>query len=336
MLTLTLLLSGCATVEDGLFALGREIGRACAGVDARSVEVAGQRIHYLVRRPDAEEVVVLVHGYGVEKDTWLWLIRELPEDLGIYAVDLPGHGDNERDWDASYRVADLLEGLSRTVDALGLESFHLMGSSLGGKLAIRYAAQQPGRVRTLALLSPAALHPPRPSDVERALAEGENPLIARSRKELDDLLDLLFYDPPFMPWPVRRVLTRRAIERAEFSAMMWAQIWTQRREVHDVLHQLTMPVLVLWGREDRVVDVSAVGVFREYLPHGCFVVMEKAGHAPMVERPKETAEHYRTFLRRSASSEGVILRQGEQGVRGGRRDQAPRPVRVSDLSCEAR
>jgi pimeloyl-ACP methyl ester carboxylesterase len=68
-------------------------------------------------------------------------------------------------------------------------------------------------------------------------------------------------------------------------------------KMEPLLKDIRVPTLVLWGDTDRVLDVSAADVYARGLPDATLVVMKKCGHVPMLERPAETAEHYRAFLK---------------------------------------
>ena len=77
---------------------------------------------------------------------------------------------------------------------------------------------------------------------------------------------------------------------------MWNDIWETRQDVTDLLPGLHMPVFVIWGDHDRIIHVSSVEVYQRYLPQSETVILEECGHAPMLERPLDSAMAYSRFL----------------------------------------
>ncbi len=297
------ILAGCRSIEDGIYNAGVAIGRFSAGVSTEWVDTETHgRLAYLHRHGEGP-TIVLLHGFAAQKEIWLPMIRNLPREYRIVAIDLPGHGQSDRPSEARYRTRDFVEGIGRALEEIAPEEFHLMGASLGGKIAMRYTLGHPERVKTLGLISPAAFHPPEPSDLEEQLADGVNPILVDSREEFDQLVDLLFYDPPFMPWPVASVLARRAAEDQSHRRRMWEDLWENRREIQDELADFSLPVFLVWGRNDRVVDVSGVQVFKDRMANATLeiTILEETGHSPMLERPDTLADTYLEFLNTSAA-----------------------------------
>ncbi len=298
MIVLGGVFAGCHYIEDTIYDTGVAITRIYAGVSVESVETESHgRVAYLHRQGEGP-TIVLLHGFAAQKELWLPLIREIPSEYDVVALDLPGHGASERLPDARYRTEDFTEGVEDALGQIVPGEFHLLGSSVGGMIAMRYTLRHPDQVKTLALISPAAFHPPVQSEVERRLAEGENPLLIESREEFERFTDLLFYERTTMPWPIGSVLSRRSIERSEHRQRMWNDLWESREEMDEELADFTLPILLVWGAEDKVVDVSGVEVFRETVVNAPLevLVLEETGHSPMLERPEDLGAAYRRFL----------------------------------------
>ena len=120
------------------------------------VEIGGRTISYLTLAPEepAGDPVVLVHGFGGDKNSWLFVQQPLAEDRAVHALDLPGHGASDKDvGDGS--LATLADTVVGFLDALGIERAHLVGHSLGGAVVAAVAKAAPGKVASLTLLAPA-------------------------------------------------------------------------------------------------------------------------------------------------------------------------------------
>lgn len=285
-------------LEDWLFGCAVKAARSRARLRLRSLRVQGESIRYL-ERDGVGETIVLLHGYAASKDNWLLFARNTPAPYRLIIPDLPGHGDSDFRPDCGHDAASLSRRLAHIVEGLGLERAHFAGNSLGGWVATLFAAAHPERVATLGLFNAAGVFAPTPSDLQHMLARGRNPLLVERAEDFATLITMVFHKPPTIPWPAARALPRLYVRRRPQNARIWHDIVTHLVEVVDVLPQLTMPTLVLWGEHDRVLHVSSTQVFAKHLADPRVVVMEECGHSPMLEQPSRCARHYTEFLRAS-------------------------------------
>ncbi|MDH3587932.1 MAG: alpha/beta fold hydrolase [Gammaproteobacteria bacterium] len=291
------LLSGCRAVSDSLVDSGRVMLRGLSGVEVAVFESQGATISYL-ERDAAGPTIVLLHGFASEKDSWLRFLRKIPKNYRIIALDLPGHGGSSRDPQRSYTVESMVSLVEAAILALADQPVHMVGTSLGGMIATLYTARNIKRVHTLTLFAPAGVYPPNPSEFQAMLDRGENPLIAASRDDFDRLMDLVFFDPPPLMWPVGPSIRRYALSRAPFHQKIWNDLWPGHPTVDEHLPNIKIPVLLVWGTNDRILDVSSVEVFENLLPDVETVLVERLGHATVNERPADMARLQRDFLAR--------------------------------------
>ena len=129
ILIITLMISACSRQALYDNAIGWE--RSSAGLEESSITVGEMTIAYLSNaEPVDGDTIVLVHGFGANKDNWTRLARQLTDEFNVYAIDLPGHGDSSKELDLGYRFEDQVRHLSRILDALGVQRSHMMGNSL--------------------------------------------------------------------------------------------------------------------------------------------------------------------------------------------------------------
>ncbi len=303
LIALSLLLAGCASVQEAAFHVGLDAERDRAGFRYRapSAETGGLA---LLERPADGPTLLFLHGFAASKDHWVRLAQALPDSLRLVALDLPGHGDSPFDPDERYDVPRLVRGVAAAVAALGLEEVIVVGNSLGGLVATRLALAQPEQVRALVLLNPSGVVAPEPSPFRAALGTGGNPLIPTTTAEYDSLTALAFTEPPDLPWPAGAVLAREAVARAPQNRQIWHDVNTPPDIVTDDLGDLAMPVLLIFGADDRIIDPSSAEVWAAHVPDIETVLVPATGHAPMLERPVYTARLVMDSLRRSAPAGG--------------------------------
>jgi len=271
--------------------------RTASGLEHRTIDLDGETWHYLEGGPRDAGTVLLLHGFGGDKDNWVRFSKYLTGHYRVLVPDLPGFGDSARHPDWDYSLPSQRERLGAFVDALDLPPFHLAGNSMGGQLAALYTHEHPAQALSLGLFDNAGIDAPQQSDMQRALANGEMPLILRSVEDFDNLLAYVSYKTPFIPWPVKGVVAQRALDHAAFNRQIFEDYKEDRFSgLEHLLAEIKNPVLILWGAEDRVLDVSSIEVMQPLLPQAKVVIMEETGHVPMLERPQETASIYREFL----------------------------------------
>jgi pyruvate dehydrogenase E2 component (dihydrolipoamide acetyltransferase) len=249
---------------------------ADAGPQPETVEVDGRRIRYL--RHGEGDPIVLLHGFGGDLDNWLFNRDALAEAGEVVAIDLPGHGGSSKEIrDAG--LEELTGVLGGVLDALGLERVHLVGHSLGGAVAAAWAAEHPDRVASLTLIAGAGLG-------EAISAEYINGFLdARSRKQLRPVLALLFADPDRLTRQlVDDVLKFKRLDGVDAALRSLAgAVFPDGRQAIDVraaLGSVEAPVLVVWGKQDRILDPAHA----DGLPEGVRVErLADAGHSPQME-----------------------------------------------------
>lgn len=296
LLISTLLISACSrqTIYDN--AISWE--RSGAGLEESRLQVNNMTIAYLSNAEPVEgETIVLVHGFGANKDNWTRLARELTGDFNVYAIDLPGHGDSSKALDLGYRFEDQVGYLSQILKALGIEQTHMMGNSMGGAITALYAATYPEQIRSAVLFNPAGIFE-YDSELVSLVVEGDNPLIPAKEGDFRRLVDFALEKKPFVPWPIYDVMEEKAIANREINQVIFAAIRDTGYEpdFRNAITGIDAPVLVVWGKEDRVINYRNAEVFIEQIPDARKVLLEGVGHAPMVEVPEESAQLFREFL----------------------------------------
>jgi pimeloyl-ACP methyl ester carboxylesterase len=218
----------------------------------------------------------------------------------VIAPDLPGFGNSTYLENVSYNIDEQAKRLNQFADAMDLQMFHIVGNSMGGYIAGRYAVMFPEKVITLGLFNTAGVRSPVPSEWDQIMSRGEpNPLILTtgSVEEFDMQLNFLFSTPPDIPRFFKKQIVKDFQNHRASNERIFKQILSELYGLEPDLPKIKDRALVLWGDQDRVIDVSRVLVLKDGLPNSIAVIMKDCGHVPMLERPEEAAEHYLTFLK---------------------------------------
>jgi pimeloyl-ACP methyl ester carboxylesterase len=263
-----------------------------AGHRRRYVDTRAGKVHvYDARGLGPLPPVAMIHGIGSTAIAFKPVLAHLQRRARrTIAFELPGHGSSQK---VEERLTpDLLfdaaiEGLDAALD----EPTVVVGNSLGGAVALHYAIARPERVRALVMVSPAGA---RMSEEE--ISALRSSFSITNRRDAVRFLDRIVLDAPFL----MRVLAHELIEVLG------------RKHVRDILEtaspdhaptprdleRLTMPILLVWGREERLFPPTALAWFREHLPkHAEIVEPVGFGHAPHLDRPGEVAQVIERFVR---------------------------------------
>lgn len=242
------------------------------------------------------EPLLLVHGFGGDKDNFTRLAGALTRHYRVIVPDLPGFGEATRDAALRYAVGDQVQRLHAFVSALGLPPLHLGGNSMGGFIAAEYAATHPQQVKSLWLLDPAGTAAAHGSPMLRHyLATGDTPLLLRKPEDIGVLLQAIAVKAPLLPPSVKTVLAQRAIADRALHARILQQLVHESPTLEERLPAIAAPTLVVWGSEDRILHPDGAAALQARLPRCRVVLMRGIGHVPMMEAPAATAGDYLRF-----------------------------------------
>ena len=241
------------------------------GAESRSVQVGPYRVHYLAEGKAEGPTVVLVHGLGGSAEEWS---NEAPylvnAGFRVYMLDLPGYGRSQKPADFSYSVRDEASVVAGFIDAAGLKQVDLGGSSMGGWIVQLVAVRHPERVRRLMLFDAAGIYE-KPAWETRLFT----PI---SAAELDQRDALLMPHPPNVPGFVARDILRESSRHAWVIHRAVGSMLTGQDTTDNLLPGLRMPVLIVWGAEDKITPLSQGERIHQLVPQSQLEVFAGCGH----------------------------------------------------------
>jgi pimeloyl-ACP methyl ester carboxylesterase len=264
-------------------------------LEHRMLEVAGTPAHVV----DAGEgpPVILIHGYGDTADGWRRVVPGLLSGHRVIALDVPPFGRSGRL--PRQELFDFYtDWFPALFDELGLDSATVIGHSLGGAIALRFALANPHRVDRLGLVAPAGLGPKSPwwwaplagnGMAWRAALAVPSPLTPIIiREAISRFLDSrLFYDPRALRQDIRHLVDLHCSPK-DFAALLDAGRACVSSYTGTLLEDskaLGCPVFMVWGRHDGLVPVREGIAFQRAYPRAEVHVLERCGHYPQIELP---------------------------------------------------
>jgi pimeloyl-ACP methyl ester carboxylesterase len=272
-----------------------------ADSSSRFIRLMGMRVHYKDQGdPQDGFPLVLIHGTSSSLHTWDSLVLRIGPRKRIIRMDLPAFGltgaSPERLYTTDFYVAFVDSFLQR----LGIQRCILGGNSLGGGIAWNTALADTLRIRALILLD--ATGYPRKNErgnlgFRLAAMPGVGSLLssftprALIRKSLEDS----YSDPR----KVNDALVDRYYELLlrEGNRQATVDLFQGRRQLQpERIREIRVPTLIIWGEDDRLIDVENAGLFARDIPGSESVVLSRSGHIPMEETPEPVAEAILRFL----------------------------------------
>jgi pimeloyl-ACP methyl ester carboxylesterase len=278
------------------------------------LDAAGTRWRY--RRTGSGDPVLLLHGIGQSLDDWTEQHERLSARHTVYSVDLPGFAYSER-LPGQATLAKLAAALPAFLDAVGVGgALPVIGNSLGGAVAMKLAAEHPGRVSALVLVNSAGFGKEvalvlRLLAVRPLAAVLMRPARIASRRAVRSL----FFDSTLAT--EARIhhayaLSQRAAHRqtlldvARDLGTLSGVRAEWRDELVGSLAQSGCPTLVVWGDHDHILPFRHLGAAAAALPEAESHVFSRTGHMPQIERPDEFAAVLEDFLARHLASRPAV------------------------------
>jgi pimeloyl-ACP methyl ester carboxylesterase len=265
---------------------------------AKSLTVNGLGLRYLEWGRPSALPILCVHGYTSSAEAFNALARRLGDRGHIIVMDVRGHGESAWSPDGAYQYADQAGDLAALVDALGIERFVLIGTSMGGVIAMVYAGQRGGRLRGLIL-----------NDIGPEVEAGSSRItgLVRSRPadfaSLDEAMEYRRQTSPITaarPIEDQRETALGVLRQRPDGRWAWkmdpayieqriARGAPARPPLWPALEMLPCPTLVIWGTDSDVLSETQAKRMVEALPKGELVAVPGVGHAPTLVEPAVTA-----------------------------------------------
>ncbi|HEX9478795.1 MAG TPA: alpha/beta hydrolase [Methylomirabilota bacterium] len=272
----------------------------------RTAKVNGITLHYLDwgldRGPADAPPVVLLHGITGHARVWDHLAERLAPRHRVLVLDQRGHGDSDPAPDDDYRVGTMADDVAAFVGSLRLDRFALLGHSMGGRIAIKYAADHAARLERLVIVD---IGP----DINLAGLQRVRDMMANAPERIESeewAVEYIRRANPLQDVDMLRERVRHGLRRAPDGELTWKyakglrdMMREGRRDAVDLwepLPRIPCPTLIVRGAESDILSAEVAKKMAERLPDGRVVEIAGAGHTVPADRPEEFVRQIRAFL----------------------------------------
>lgn len=243
--------------------------------------------------------LLLIHGVAATLYTFNSLIPLLKEHFSIINIDLPGFGRSEKSTTFIYSFQNYAEIISACIDYFNLENVNIVGHSMGGQIALYTTKMIPEKINKLVLVSSSGY-----------LKRAHKAIIFCTylpffgyyvkhqvhKQEVKDVLKNVFYDHSLITENHVREFGKPLEEKGFYSSLMRLLRYREGDLNSEDLKAIEKPILLLWGKEDRVVSYRIGERLADDLPNAKLITYDKAGHLLTEERPHEVFNAISKFI----------------------------------------
>lgn len=268
--------------------------------DSKYIKIDGMEVHY--KREGSGFPIVLVHGTSSILQTWdSWTVELVKQNFEVIRMDLPAFGLTGSNSKNDYSIPYYVSFIDSFVTSLGIDSFHLAGNSLGGLIVWEYAIDYPNKLGKLILLDPAGIKRNADDDITIFDKITKYKFVTNNLKNIGTkylvkkgLKDVYVDDSKITAEKIKiyQTATLRKGNRDAFIHRM--DVVDQPRT--DLLKDIKTPTLILWGKEDLLIDVKYAEEFRQNMPNASLIIYDEVGHVPMEEIPIQSVNDVVQFL----------------------------------------
>jgi len=269
------------------------------------MDLRGMSVHYRDEKlTDTPNIIVLIHGTSSSLHTWdEWSKILISNGYRVIRLDLPGFGLTGPNPAKNYTRVYYADFLHAFLSKLDIPKFHMAGNSLGGHITWEYAFKYPETLKSITLIDSAGFDMPMPTlfwllkqPILNIITKYVTPYalfkrgvseVYADQSKISDELILRYYE-----------LALREGNRNAFADFLSQTVYQNRNaETTEKISSIKLPTLIMWGEEDRWINVDKARRFNEIIKGSTLKIYQNVGHVPMEEIPNLTATDLLNFLK---------------------------------------
>jgi pimeloyl-ACP methyl ester carboxylesterase len=276
----------------------REVEAKYLGARSDLLQIAGMQLHVRDSGREDAATLILLHGFGSSLHTWEPWARALSSDYRVICFDMPGAGLSGTDPNGDYSDMRTMQVLTALMDHFGIAKASLIGNSMGGKIAWKFAAAFPARIDKLVLISPDGFASPGEEYGKRQPVPSMMRLMryALPKVLLKMNLDPAYGDPTQLTDEIVTRYHDLLLGPGNRDAMIARMEQTELVKPEPLLLSIKAPTLLLWGQKDAMIPLTNANDYLNTLPNSTLVVLPGLGHLPQEEAPETSLAPVKEFL----------------------------------------
>ena len=266
------------------------------------IELNGMEVHCRDEGNASDSIpIVLIHGTSSSLHTFNDWANVLKNGRRVIRMDLPGFGLTGPFQDNNYAIENYVGFIHNFLVSKGVEKCILGGNSLGGEIAWRFTADNPQRVEKLILIN-AAGYPLESKSKPIAFRLARTPVLKNvltfitPRSLVKSSVENVYFDQSKVTDPLVDRYFDLTLREGNRNALIDRMALATESDKTGLIKQIKTPTLVLWGEHDLLIPTDYAHRFHKDLPNSSLVIIEKVGHVPMEESPKESLSAVTNFL----------------------------------------
>jgi pimeloyl-ACP methyl ester carboxylesterase len=255
------------------------------GIHSEYAQVGPYRVHYF--EGGKGPPLIFVHGLEGESLNWIQQMLDLRSRFHVYAIDLLGHGQTQQP-DVAYSIEQQSEMLRQFLATQNIKSADLVGVSMGGWIVLKLASEHPEVVNRLVIADAAGL--------KFQTNLNARTFLPRTPDELTAFMAVLTPRQYHLPYIVSRDLLQQFAEQAWITRRIFDSMLTYQDVLDGKLQGINIPVLIIWGKEEKLIPMSVGEQMKQELPHSSLLVCTDSGHLAVYECWKKLEPEVAEFL----------------------------------------
>lgn len=274
-----------------------ELEREYATAADRFENIAGARVRIREEGPEGAPAILLIHGFTHSLETWDAWAQILSKDHRVIRYDILGHGLTGPDPKERYAPAERAAFIGDVLDSLGLERAVIVGNSLGGLAAWRFAHDHPDRVPALVLISPGVFSlngvSDKPAEIPAAMKAY---LLTVPEAGVAASAGIIYGDDSKLTPSRLKTMRDMMRRRGNGEAMIKSLEEFTLPDPTQMLHEIQTPTLIEWGEADAVIPIEQGRRMVGEMPNATLITYPGVGHAAQEEAPEQTVADAIAFL----------------------------------------
>lgn len=264
------------------------------------INIDGMNVHYRIEGEG--KPIILIHGTGSCLQTWDIWTDSLKKYYQVIRLDMPGFGLTGPRQDKDYSIVSYVSFLDKFTQKLQIEKFAIAGNSLGGQIAWNFALEFPNKVSELVLINSAGFYDKNKKGKSLVFNLAKQKWIATLLQNADtkimvnNTLEEVYHDDTKIAASTRKMYHDMSMRAGNRQAFIDRVQTIKDDPTNKNLAALNLPTLILWGKEDLLINVSVVDTYKT-IQNAKAIIYENVGHSPQEEIPTTSVQDFMKFLK---------------------------------------